>query len=212
MLPPSLERAIRPGSRPTQRRTTLASRLRLAAPRARPAHVERIPAAPSEAVMRAAVDAVGRVEPVPELRGGPPGGAARFAGVLPEDVDPRQWLDRDPRCRDSHPRRSEATRPSSQRRRTRSSRRQTRLNRAHDPRTLTDDVGLDIPAIVASITPRTKVIFLSSPNNPTGNSWTGQRAAHVLATEIPSSSTRRTSSAATRTRSRRWWRHIRTWS
>ena len=36
----------------------------------------------------------------------------------------------------------------------------------------TADLGFDIPAIRAAVTPRTKLIFLCSPNNPIGRSWT----------------------------------------
>lgn len=34
---------------------------------------------------------------------------------------------------------------------------------------LTPDFGIDLPAVLSAITPQTKLIFLCSPNNPTGN-------------------------------------------
>jgi histidinol-phosphate aminotransferase len=43
----------------------------------------------------------------------------------------------------------------------------------------------DVPAILAAITERTKLIFLCSPNNPTGNSWTEQEVRAVLDAGIP---------------------------
>jgi histidinol-phosphate aminotransferase len=38
-----------------------------------------------------------------------------------------------------------------------------------DQASLTDDFDLDVEATLAAITPNTKIIFLCSPNNPTGN-------------------------------------------
>jgi len=50
---------------------------------------------------------------------------------------------------------------------------------------LTDEWALDIPAILGAITPRTKAIFLCSPNNPTGNSWSADELRSILAAGIP---------------------------
>jgi histidinol-phosphate aminotransferase len=50
---------------------------------------------------------------------------------------------------------------------------------------LTESWGLDVPTILRSVTPRTKVIFLCSPNNPTGNSWTGDELRAVLTAGVP---------------------------
>ena len=49
----------------------------------------------------------------------------------------------------------------------------------------TSDLGFDIPAIRAAVTPRTKLIFLCSPNNPIGRSWTEGEVVAVLETGIP---------------------------
>lgn len=49
----------------------------------------------------------------------------------------------------------------------------------------TPDLGFDIPAIVAAVGPRTKLIFLCSPNNPIGRSWTDQEVETVLGLGIP---------------------------
>jgi histidinol-phosphate aminotransferase len=43
----------------------------------------------------------------------------------------------------------------------------------------------DVDGLLAAITPRTKAIFLCSPNNPTGNSWLPHQLARVLAAGIP---------------------------
>lgn len=47
------------------------------------------------------------------------------------------------------------------------------------------DLGFDIPAILAAIGPRTKLIFLCSPNNPIGRSWTDAEVEAVLEPGIP---------------------------
>ena len=47
------------------------------------------------------------------------------------------------------------------------------------------DHSFDPDALIAAITPRTKGIFLCSPNNPTGNSWTVPELERVLATGLP---------------------------
>ena len=49
----------------------------------------------------------------------------------------------------------------------------------------TADLGFDIPAIRAAVTPRTKLIFLCSPNNPIGRSWTEEEVVAVLETGVP---------------------------
>lgn len=50
---------------------------------------------------------------------------------------------------------------------------------------MTDDFRFDVPAILAAANIRTKVIFLCSPNNPTGNSWTIHELEAVLAAGVP---------------------------
>lgn len=47
------------------------------------------------------------------------------------------------------------------------------------------DHSFDPEALIAAITPRTKGIFLCSPNNPTGNSWTVAELERVLTTGLP---------------------------
>jgi histidinol-phosphate aminotransferase len=47
------------------------------------------------------------------------------------------------------------------------------------------DFELDIGAISQAITPRTKLIFLCSPNNPTGNAWTSGQLRELLGLGIP---------------------------
>jgi histidinol-phosphate aminotransferase len=49
----------------------------------------------------------------------------------------------------------------------------------------TPDLGFDVPAVLAAITSRTKLIFLCSPNNPIGRSWTSDEIEAVLAAGIP---------------------------
>jgi histidinol-phosphate aminotransferase len=49
----------------------------------------------------------------------------------------------------------------------------------------TPDLGFDVPAILSAATPRTKLIFLCSPNNPIGRSWTTDEVEAVLALGIP---------------------------
>jgi histidinol-phosphate aminotransferase len=50
---------------------------------------------------------------------------------------------------------------------------------------MTDSFGFDVDGILAAIGPRTKAIFLCSPNNPTGNSWTPAELERVLSAGIP---------------------------
>lgn len=50
---------------------------------------------------------------------------------------------------------------------------------------LKDDFGFDPAALKAAITDRTKAIFLCSPNNPTGNSWTEAELVAVLDAGLP---------------------------
>lgn len=49
----------------------------------------------------------------------------------------------------------------------------------------TADLAFDIPAIRRAVTSRTKLIFLCSPNNPIGRSWTEEEVVAVLETGIP---------------------------
>jgi len=50
---------------------------------------------------------------------------------------------------------------------------------------MTDDFRFDVPAIVGALNERTKAVFLCSPNNPTGNSWTEAELEAVLAAGVP---------------------------
>ena len=50
---------------------------------------------------------------------------------------------------------------------------------------MTDDFRFDVPAILSAVNVRTKAIFLCSPNNPTGNSWTPTELEAVLAAGVP---------------------------
>jgi histidinol-phosphate aminotransferase len=50
---------------------------------------------------------------------------------------------------------------------------------------LRDDFGFEPAALRAAVTSRTKAIFLCSPNNPTGNSWTVDELREVLAAGVP---------------------------
>lgn len=47
------------------------------------------------------------------------------------------------------------------------------------------DHAFDPDALLAAITPRTKGVFLCSPNNPTGNSWSVADLERILATGLP---------------------------
>jgi histidinol-phosphate aminotransferase len=47
------------------------------------------------------------------------------------------------------------------------------------------DLGFDVPAVLRAITPRTKLIFLCSPNNPIGRSWTTAEVEAILGAGIP---------------------------
>jgi histidinol-phosphate aminotransferase len=49
----------------------------------------------------------------------------------------------------------------------------------------TPDLGFDVAGVLGAITPRTKLIFLCSPNNPIGRSWTVAEVEAVLAAGIP---------------------------
>jgi histidinol-phosphate aminotransferase len=49
----------------------------------------------------------------------------------------------------------------------------------------TPDLGFDVQAVLGAITSRTKLIFLCSPNNPIGRSWTTAEVEAVLAAGIP---------------------------
>jgi histidinol-phosphate aminotransferase len=50
---------------------------------------------------------------------------------------------------------------------------------------LSDTWELDVDAVLRAVTPRTKAIFLCSPNNPTGNSWSIEQVTRILETGIP---------------------------
>ncbi|GAA0444049.1 histidinol-phosphate transaminase [Acrocarpospora corrugata] len=50
---------------------------------------------------------------------------------------------------------------------------------------LTEAWELDVDAVLRAITPRTKIIFLCSPNNPTGKGWTVEQVERLAATGIP---------------------------
>lgn len=47
------------------------------------------------------------------------------------------------------------------------------------------DHSFDPDALLAAITPRTRAIFICSPNNPTGNSWTVAELERVLSAGLP---------------------------
>ena len=47
------------------------------------------------------------------------------------------------------------------------------------------DLSFDVDAILAAITERTKLIFLCSPNNPIGRSWTTAEVEAVLTAGVP---------------------------
>ena len=49
----------------------------------------------------------------------------------------------------------------------------------------TDDLQFDVPAVLAAIGPRTKLIFLCSPNNPIGRSWRQDEVQAILERGIP---------------------------
>ena len=50
---------------------------------------------------------------------------------------------------------------------------------------MTEDFEFDVDGILAAITPRTKAIFLCSPNNPTGNFWLPNQLQRVLGAGVP---------------------------
>lgn len=47
------------------------------------------------------------------------------------------------------------------------------------------DFTVSVPAVKAAITPRTKLIFIATPNNPTGNSVPRQDLSEIIATGLP---------------------------
>lgn len=47
------------------------------------------------------------------------------------------------------------------------------------------DLDFNVPDVLAAIGPRTKLIFISSPNNPIGRSWTVDEIETLLRTGIP---------------------------
>lgn len=50
---------------------------------------------------------------------------------------------------------------------------------------MTDDLRFDVDAIRAAVTERTKLVFLCSPNNPVGRSWTVPEMEAVLEAGVP---------------------------
>jgi histidinol-phosphate aminotransferase len=48
-----------------------------------------------------------------------------------------------------------------------------------------NDFAVDVNAVKAAITPRTKLIFLATPNNPTGNTAPRRDILEILATGVP---------------------------
>ncbi len=50
---------------------------------------------------------------------------------------------------------------------------------------MTDDLRFDVDAIRAAVTERTKLVFLCSPNNPIGRSWTVPEMEAVLEAGVP---------------------------
>lgn len=50
---------------------------------------------------------------------------------------------------------------------------------------LSKDFDLDLETIRSAVTDRTKLIFLCSPNNPTGNAWTRGQLEELLALGLP---------------------------
>lgn len=46
---------------------------------------------------------------------------------------------------------------------------------------VTRELGIDVDALIAAITPRTKLVVLGSPNNPTGSHVTRAQASRILA-------------------------------
>jgi histidinol-phosphate aminotransferase len=47
------------------------------------------------------------------------------------------------------------------------------------------ELSFDVDAVLAAVTPRTKLIFLCSPNNPIGRSWTTAEVEAVLSAGVP---------------------------
>lgn len=144
-----------------------------------------LPLPPSPAVMRAAMDAmaVGNLYPYSgeDLRAA----LAAFAGVRPESVvlgnGSTEILDVLTRTLVGAGDETIIPTPTYAFFET-----QTRLNQGTPVFVpLTASWGLDVPAILASVTARTKIIFLCSPNNPTGNSWTADELRQVLTAGIP---------------------------
>jgi histidinol-phosphate aminotransferase len=50
---------------------------------------------------------------------------------------------------------------------------------------LRDDWSLDVEGVLAAVMPRTKVVFLCSPNNPTGNAWSTGELEAILHSGVP---------------------------
>jgi len=45
---------------------------------------------------------------------------------------------------------------------------------------LTEDFRLDLNAVVEAVTPRTKLVLLANPNNPSGTAWSTEAIGHAL--------------------------------
>ena len=79
-----------------------------------------------------------------------------------------------------------ATRRSSRRPPTRSSRaRRASTAASRKPVPLTPSWDLDVEAMLGAVTDRTTIIFLCSPNNPTGKGWRREQLIRLLDTGIP---------------------------
>lgn len=50
---------------------------------------------------------------------------------------------------------------------------------------MTEDLGFDIPALIGAVTERTKLIFLCTPNNPTGNRLDEESVRRILGLGLP---------------------------
>jgi len=63
---------------------------------------------------------------------------------------------------------------------------QTRINGGHTKAVpLLEGFVLDVEGILAAVSDRTKIIFLCSPNNPTGKGWSKSDVVRLLETGIP---------------------------
>ena len=126
----------------------------------------------------------------------------RRLGVAADADRARQRLERHPRTRDAWRTCGRATPPSSRSTRspcirsprTRAAPRASRCRRATSAH--------DLPAMRAAITPKTRIVFVANPNNPTGT-WiaaggAARRSSRRCRATCSSCSTRRTTSTSTR--------------